>query len=139
LRQPRTPLLNLKLEQNVDRGDLTAENVDNETMESESTQEEGADYLRDWTPEEEKRMVRKMDFYLIPIISILYLASFLDRANIGNARLAGLEEDIGLTDSEYAWSLSIFFFGYILFEIPSNVMLKRLGIKIWIPLIMVVW
>ncbi|PRP79243.1 hypothetical protein PROFUN_13036 [Planoprotostelium fungivorum] len=52
-----------------------------------------------------------MDFYLVPIISVLYLASFLDRANIGNARLAGLESDLNLSDEEYAWSLSIFFVG----------------------------
>jgi hypothetical protein len=84
-------------------------------------------------------LLRKMDVRLIPILALLYLMSFLDRGNIGNARLAGLEADLGLVGNQYAWTLTIFFFSYAAFEVPSNLMLKRLRPSIWLPLIMVAW
>ncbi|KAF9578613.1 hypothetical protein BGW38_005500 [Lunasporangiospora selenospora] len=57
------------------------------------------------------RLRRKIDWRLLPLLSLMYLCSFLDRVNIGNAKVAGLEADIGLTPSEYNWALSIFFIG----------------------------
>jgi hypothetical protein len=54
-----------------------------------------------------KRLLRKIDLHLIPFLALLYLLSFLDRTNIGNARLAGLEEDLGLTGLDYNVSNSI--------------------------------
>ncbi|KAI9263336.1 major facilitator superfamily domain-containing protein [Phascolomyces articulosus] len=91
------------------------------------------------TEKELKRLMLKIDLRVIPYIAILYLCSFLDRVNIGNAKVAGLTEDIDITDDQYNWALSLFFIGYILFEVPSNLMLKVVGPCIWIPLIMVVW
>ncbi|KAG0310547.1 hypothetical protein BGZ99_000307 [Dissophora globulifera] len=85
------------------------------------------------------KLRRKVDLRLIPLISVLYLCSFLDRVNIGNAKVAGLATNIGLGASEYNWALSIFFIGYILFEIPSNVMLKMVGPRKWIAIVMVAW
>ena len=87
----------------------------------------------------EARLLRKMDIRLIPVLALLYLMSFLDRGNIGNARLAGLEKDLGLVGNQYAWTLTIFFFSYAAFEVPSNLMLKRLRPSVWLPLIMVAW
>lgn len=52
---------------------------------------------REFTPLETKRLLRKLDWALLPLLSLLYLLSFLDRANIGNAKLAGLEKDLGMT------------------------------------------
>ncbi|KAG0323303.1 hypothetical protein BGZ99_002862, partial [Dissophora globulifera] len=57
------------------------------------------------------KLRRKIDLHLIPLISVLYLCSFLDRVNIGNAKVAGLATNIGLGASEYNWALSIFFIG----------------------------
>jgi hypothetical protein len=68
---------------------------------------------------------RKLDYRLVPIWSLLYLFSFLDRSNIGNARIAGLEHDLNLTGTQFNMTLTIFFFGYILFEVPSNIMVRR--------------
>ncbi|KAI9238217.1 MAG: major facilitator superfamily domain-containing protein [Podila humilis] len=82
---------------------------------------------------------RKLDYRFIPIWSLLYLFNFLDRSNIGNARIAGLEQDLNLTGTEFNMTLTIFFFGYIFFEVPSNIMLKKVGPKLWITVIMVVW
>ena len=87
----------------------------------------------------EAKLLRKMDLRLIPLLALLYLMSFLDRGNIGNARLAGLETDLGLVGNQYAWTLTIFFFSYAAFEVPSNLLLKRLRPSVWLPLIMVAW
>src|SRR5438046_1192987 len=80
----------------------------------------------------EAKLLRKMDIQLIPVPAILYRMSFLDRGHIGNARLAGLETDLGLVGNEYAWTLTIFFFSYAAFEVPSNLLLKRLRPSIWL-------
>ncbi|KAF9331062.1 hypothetical protein BG006_006069 [Podila minutissima] len=85
------------------------------------------------------RLRRKIDWRLIPLLSIMYLFSFLDRVNIGNAKVAGLEKDIGLTPQEYSWALSIFFIGYIIAETPSQMLLKKVGPRKWISLCMFVW
>ncbi|ORX90015.1 hypothetical protein K493DRAFT_149283, partial [Basidiobolus meristosporus CBS 931.73] len=64
-------------------------------------------------PAAEKALVRKLDRRLIPFLALLYLCSFLDRVNIGNAKLAHIDQDLALTGAEYNWSLSIFFIGYV--------------------------
>ncbi|RHZ54286.1 hypothetical protein Glove_428g67 [Diversispora epigaea] len=89
--------------------------------------------------EEERKLLRKMDSRLLPLVTLLYVLSFLDRVNIGNAKLANIEEDLGLTGNQYNWSLAIFFIGYVLFEVPSNIMLAKTKPSIWIPTIMVGW
>ncbi|KAG9324810.1 hypothetical protein KVV02_004683 [Mortierella alpina] len=63
-------------------------------------------------PAQIARLRRKIDWRLLPLLSLMYLCSFLDRVNIGNAKVAGLERDIGLTPDQYSWALSIFFIGY---------------------------
>ncbi|KXN73682.1 MFS general substrate transporter [Conidiobolus coronatus NRRL 28638] len=85
------------------------------------------------------KLTRKIDLHLLPYISILYLFSFLDRVNIGYARLYRMEEELSLTQWEYSWSLSIFFISYILFEVPSNLILKKIPVPIWISRIMITW
>ncbi|CAF0845388.1 unnamed protein product [Didymodactylos carnosus] len=84
-------------------------------------------------------VLRKLDFTLLPILCIIYLLSYLDRSNIANARLAGIEEDTHLTNIQYQWSLSIFFIGYILCEVPSNLILRRWRASKWIAIIMLAW
>lgn len=86
-----------------------------------------------------KKIRRKMDLRLIPMLTLLYLLSFLDRGNIGNAKIEGLSEDLNLTGPEYNWCLTAFFFTYAAFEVPSNMLLKKLRPSIWLPTIMVAW
>ncbi|KAI9298527.1 MFS general substrate transporter [Neoconidiobolus thromboides FSU 785] len=86
-----------------------------------------------------KKLLWKIDLRLIPYLSLLYMFSFLDRVNIGHARLYGLEKALNLTEEEFSWCLSIFFIGYVLFEVPSNLMMKRTSPPIWIVRIMVTW
>ena len=87
----------------------------------------------------ESAILRKMDLRLIPMLALLYLLSFLDRGNIGNAKIEGLVEDLGMTGAQYNWSLTVFFFTYAAFEVPSNLLLKRLRPSVWLPSIMVAW
>ncbi|KAI9321144.1 major facilitator superfamily domain-containing protein [Zopfochytrium polystomum] len=91
----------------------------------------------EYTAEEERRVVRKIDLKVVPILTVLYLLSFLDRSNIGNARIEGLVADIGIKD--YSFLLSIFFVGYVLFEVPSNIILKRTSPPFWLPTISLIW
>ncbi|KAJ4334788.1 hypothetical protein N0V87_006592 [Didymella glomerata] len=66
-------------------------------------------------PEIEKRIRRKLDMNLIPLVSALYLLAFLDRSNIGNARIAGMEKDLNFKEGDYDWLLTIFYISYICF------------------------
>ncbi|KAL5513375.1 hypothetical protein ACEPAH_3774 [Sanghuangporus vaninii] len=91
------------------------------------------------TPIDEKRLLRRLDFSLIPWLGVLYLMSFLDRAGIGNARLYGMEQDLHISDTRYLLCLSLFFVPYALFEAPANICLKRLTPSVWLSSIMVCW
>ncbi|KAL5362166.1 MFS general substrate transporter [Aspergillus floccosus] len=92
-----------------------------------------------FTPLEEKRLLRKMDLHIMPILSILYLFAFLDRGNIGNAKIEGLPEDLNLTGSQFNICLTVFFITYASFELPSNLILKKVQPSIWLPALMVSW
>lgn len=70
-------------------------------------------------PALEKRVVRKLDWNLVTLVSWLYLLAFLDRSNIGNARIAGMEEDLNLSSSDYQWLLTIFYIFYIVFAFAT--------------------
>jgi MFS family permease len=97
------------------------------------TQNRYGEPLIQFDPLAEKRLVRKFDLYIVPTVSLLYLFCFIDRANIGNARLAGFERDLGLKGNDYNVVLSIFFISYILFEIPTNIACKWIGPGKFIP------
>ncbi|KAK4994552.1 hypothetical protein LTR66_005441 [Elasticomyces elasticus] len=78
----------------------------------------------------EKSLLRKIDRHILPGVCILYLLSFLDRSNVANARLDGLTKDLHMTGNQYLTGLTIFFVGYILFEVFWNIILKRIGPKL---------
>jgi len=76
----------------------------------------------DFSNIDEKKVLRKMDLHILPMLALLYLLSFLDRGNIGNAKIEGLTETLNMTGPEYNWCLTVFFFTYCVFEVPSNLM-----------------
>ncbi|KAI0127993.1 major facilitator superfamily domain-containing protein [Xylariales sp. AK1849] len=88
---------------------------------------------------DEKKLVAKLDRHLIPLIMLLYTFSFLDRVNIGNARLYMMQEDLGLVGNQYQIAVSILFVTYLLFEVPSNLVLKRFTPSRWIALLTTAW
>ncbi|KAI0636651.1 major facilitator protein [Trametes polyzona] len=73
------------------------------------------------------------------MISVLYLLAFLDRVNVSNAVLFNLKQDLNLTGDQYNTALVVFFIPYVLFEIPSNVLMKRFTPHVWLPLSMLVF
>ncbi|KAL4881806.1 putative MFS transporter [Aspergillus karnatakaensis] len=87
----------------------------------------------------EKRVVRKLDLYIMPLAMLIYIFSFLDRVNIGNARLYGLEDDLGLHGQQYQILVSILFATYISVELPSNWVIKRIRPSRWISFITTSW
>ena len=86
----------------------------------------------------EKRTLKKITWRIVPFIMILYLIAYIDRVNIGFAALT-MKEDLGFTASVLGFGAGIFFLGYFLFEVPSNVILHKVGARIWIARVMVTW
>nr|VWP01939.1 PKS_ER domain-containing protein [Ganoderma boninense] len=84
-------------------------------------------------------VLRKLDLRLVPPVGILYLLCFLDRANIGNAKVAGLVSDLHLTGVQFNLCVAITLIPYSLLEVPSNIALKMVGPSRWLPIIMFVW
>ena len=87
---------------------------------------------RDWA------LYNRIARRILPFLFFLYIISFLDRVNVGFAKLQ-MAVDIGLSDTAFGFGAGVFFIGYCICEIPSNLMLQRLGAKFWIARIMVVW
>lgn len=88
--------------------------------------------LPDYNDKEGKRILRKVDLHLLPLLTFLYILSFLDRSNIANANVAGMSEDLGLSGGQYNICLTVFFFPYALLEVPSNILLKLMKPSTWI-------
>lgn len=86
----------------------------------------------------EARTLRRVAWRIIPFLFVLYVFNILDRMNVNIAVLT-LKPDLGLSDQAYGWGVGIFFFGYFLFEVPSNLMLERLGARRWIAGIVMAW
>ncbi|TIA28489.1 MFS general substrate transporter, partial [Aureobasidium pullulans] len=93
----------------------------------------------DFDPDEEKKLVRKIDCWLLPTIFLMYLLSYMDRTNIGNAKIAGMNEDLGLSSSQYSMALVVFFISYVFFEVPSNLILSKTKPSTFLPTIMLLW
>jgi len=90
------------------------------------------------TPEFEKATWDKVAWRLIPFLFLCYIVAFLDRVNVGFAKLQ-MAGDLKFSDSMYGFGAGVFFIGYFIFEVPSNVILERVGARIWIARIMITW
>ena len=86
----------------------------------------------------EQRTTRKVLWRIIPFVFALYVVSYIDRANIGYAALQ-MNQELGLSSSAFGFAAGVFFIGYFLFEVPSNLALARFGARIWIARILIVW
>ncbi|MGI4811325.1 MAG: MFS transporter [Janthinobacterium lividum] len=89
-------------------------------------------------PELEDRLYRKVTWRIIPLLFACYVAAYLDRVNVGFAKLQMLG-DLGFSETVYGLGAGIFFIGYFLFEVPSNIILHRVGARVWIARVMVSW
>ena len=94
----------------------------------------------DWDPEFEKKTIRQVDWRMLPLLGVLYAISLIDRTNTGIARTAGMEQELRLDIGErYSIALCMYFVPYILFQLPSNLLLRRLGVRNWITFLVVAW
>ncbi len=82
--------------------------------------------------------IRKVSWRLLPLLFALFIASFLDRTNLGVASLH-MNADLSLSTTAYAFGAGVFYFGYALFEVPSNLVLARVGARVWIARIAITW
>ena len=89
-------------------------------------------------PDVEKRVVRKMDLRIVTLVSALYVLAFLDRSNIGNARIAGMQQDLDLVGNRYQWLLTIFYITYIVFEFQA-LMWKIVPPHMWLAFTVFCW
>ncbi|MFP3369009.1 MULTISPECIES: MFS transporter [unclassified Pseudomonas] len=87
---------------------------------------------------EGERLMRRVLWRLLPFIFCCYVISYLDRTNVGFAAIS-MNQDLGLTATMFGWAAGLFFFGYFIFELPSNLLLQRFGARVWIARIMVTW
>src|SRR5687767_769681 len=86
----------------------------------------------------ERRVYAKVSWRLMPLLFVCYVLAYLDRVNVGFAKLQ-MQSDLGFSDTAYGLGAGIFFIGYFLFEVPSNILLHRLGARFWIARIMILW
>lgn len=89
-------------------------------------------------PELERRTIRRVIRRIVPFVMLLYFVAFLDRVNIGFAALT-MNADLGFSSAVFGFGAGIFFIGYFLFEVPSNLILHKVGARIWIARVMISW
>lgn len=90
-------------------------------------------------PTLEKRIRRKLDLHILPWIFVLWLFAFIDRSNIGNAKIDGLTKDLHLTGDQFNVALTVFYILYVLIDVPSNWLLKTVGGGHYLPLLAMAW
>ena len=90
------------------------------------------------TDAEGEKLLRRIMMRILPFIFACYVISYLDRTNVGFAAIS-MNKDLGLTATMFGWAAGLFFFGYFIFEIPSNLLMQRFGARIWIARIMITW
>src|SRR5947199_854511 len=86
----------------------------------------------------ESSTIRKLFWRLLPFLFLLYIVAYLDRINVGFAALQ-MQKQLHLSDAVYGLAAAIFFAGYFFFQLPSNLILARVGARRWIAVIMVAW
>lgn len=90
------------------------------------------------SPESQRAVIAKISWRLLPLIIVSYLVAYIDRTNVAFAALT-MNKDLGISSYVYGWGAGIFFLGYALFEVPSNIVLARVGARRWIARIMISW
>jgi sugar phosphate permease len=86
----------------------------------------------------EAALVRKLKIRLLPFLFVLFVLAFIDRINLGFAALT-MNQELAITTQQFGFAAGIFFWGYFLLEIPSNLVLHRIGARVWIARILITW
>jgi sugar phosphate permease len=112
--------------------------VDPEKIVDSSSVDSGSDASPTIDPALEKTW-RKIDLFILPVVAMFYFLSFLDRTNLGNARIAGLQSDLKMTNKQYSIALTVTYVPYIVAELPSNLVLKAVGPNLMLPTMLTLW
>lgn len=91
------------------------------------------------TPEEQKKTMRKIDIRLVGILGLMYCVSLMDRTNLGIAVVAGMGVDLKLIGERYSIITLIFFITYVFLQPPATVILRKIGPRLFLPLITILW
>lgn len=84
--------------------------------------------------------MRKIDFRLLPCLAVIYAFALIDRVNLPNARIAGMDEDLQLSvGNRYSLITMIFFVPYVIFQFPANIVIRRLGAALWLSSLVIAW
>jgi len=94
--------------------------------------------MTEQSPEYEAQLMRKLTRNVVPFLCICFMAAFLDRVNVGFAK-EQMSKELGMDAAVYGAGAGVFFIGYFLFEVPSNLILARVGARTWIARIMIMW
>src|SRR5215472_18339936 len=86
----------------------------------------------------EAATIRKLRIRLLPFLFALYVVAFIDRINLGFAALT-MNRGLAITNQQFGFAAGVFFWGYFLFEVPSNLTLHRIGARVWIARILITW
>ncbi|GKT85961.1 major facilitator superfamily transporter [Colletotrichum tofieldiae] len=112
-----------------DRSDVEHVSPEKESIAHDEFQRDGGmrpedvEFLANFPEERKKKAVRKVDYRLIPMLVLLYLMAYLDKTNIGNAKIEGLLDSLNMTGVDYNVAISVFFIPFVLAEVPSNMVL----------------
>jgi len=92
-----------------------------------------------FTPAEQKKIIRKVDFRLIPTLGFMYCVSLMDRSNLGVAMVAGMGTDLKIVGNRYSVIVLLFFITYVALQPPATVIIRKIGPRIFLPAIVVLW
>lgn len=92
-----------------------------------------------WRKDRETRLLRKIDIHLLPFLIVMYLLNFLDRSNLAQARQGSLEKDLKMSGTDFNLATSILFVGYLLMQLPSNMLITRVRPSIYLSCAMTLW
>ncbi|RYC87361.1 hypothetical protein BFJ63_vAg9839 [Fusarium oxysporum f. sp. narcissi] len=118
---------------------LSSEHVDEMPVKAEEAISNGLGMTDEQYDANEKSLVRKLDFTLLPMVWLLYFFNYLDRNNIAQARLSSFEQDLGLKGNQFNVAVSILNVGYMLMQLPSNMLLTRTRPSMYIPAWTALW
>lgn len=116
----------------------------NEAVHLERTLSEQSEAINDariaaFTEKEQRRIIRKIDFRLVPTLGFMYCVSLMDRTNLGIAVVGGMGYDLALVGARYSIIVLLFFITYVALQPPATVILRKVGPKVFLPTITVLW
>ncbi|KAJ5691297.1 hypothetical protein N7488_012032 [Penicillium malachiteum] len=92
-----------------------------------------------FSPEEERKVVRKIDFMILPIMIFAYTMAFLDKQTLNYGAIMGLEEDLHLVGTQYSWTSSVFYFGYLFFSYPASLLMVKFPLGKYLAVTFMLW